>query len=174
MKPLIDHVNHIYSEHYQTMQCCRWLKTILETGRLEYKTTKQTLLQPCHNLVQACYFCIGSVVFRPMLVVFSLGMRLRVHMHTYLQNGILRNEQQPQSVVMLYWLGWIWSYKGAEWSRALRWDKHQSKMTVSTQTVFKMNIVALVRKNTKMALSLPHTFDLAVFYEAFGQLYESC
>ena len=49
-------------------------------------------------------------------------------------------------------------------------------MTVSTQTVFKislLNIVALARKNTKMALSLPHTFDLAVFYEAFGQLYES-
>ena len=43
-----------------------------------------------------------SVVPRPMLVVFSLGMRLRVYMHTNLQNGILRNGQQPQSDVMFH------------------------------------------------------------------------
>ena len=34
-----------------------------------------------------------------MNVVFGLGMRLRVRMRTKLENGVLHNEQQPQSVV---------------------------------------------------------------------------
>ena len=40
-----------------------------------------------------------SVVPRPMKVVFGLGTRLRVRMRTKLENGVLHNEQQPQSVV---------------------------------------------------------------------------
>ena len=40
-----------------------------------------------------------SVVPRPMNVVFGLGTRLRVRMRTKLENGVLHNEQQPQSVV---------------------------------------------------------------------------
>ena len=39
------------------------------------------------------------VVPRPMNVVFDLGTRLRVRMGTKLENGVLHNEQQPQSVV---------------------------------------------------------------------------
>ena len=35
----------------------------------------------------------------PMNVVFGLGTRLRVRMRTKLENGVLHNEQQPQSVV---------------------------------------------------------------------------
>ena len=34
-----------------------------------------------------------------MGVVFGLGTRLRVRMRTKLENGVLHNEQQPQSVV---------------------------------------------------------------------------
>ena len=34
-----------------------------------------------------------------MTMVFGLGTRLHVHMHTKLQNGVLSNGQQPQSVV---------------------------------------------------------------------------
>ena len=30
-----------------------------------------------------------------MTVVFGLGTRLRMHMHTTLENGVLRNGQQP-------------------------------------------------------------------------------
>ena len=41
----------------------------------------------------------NSVVPRPMGMVFGLGTRLRVHMRTKLENGVLHNEQQPQSVV---------------------------------------------------------------------------
>ena len=33
-----------------------------------------------------------------MTVVISLGMRLDVHMHTRLENGVLHNGQQPGSV----------------------------------------------------------------------------
>ena len=40
-----------------------------------------------------------SVVPRPMNVVLGLGTRLRVRMRTKLENGVLHNEQQPQSVV---------------------------------------------------------------------------
>ena len=40
-----------------------------------------------------------SIVTRPMSVVFDLGTRLRVRMRTKFENGVLHNEQQPQSVV---------------------------------------------------------------------------
>ena len=40
-----------------------------------------------------------SRVLRPMIVVFGLGTRLRVCMRTTLENGVLHNGQQPQSVV---------------------------------------------------------------------------
>ena len=40
-----------------------------------------------------------SLVPRSMIAVFGLGTRLHVHMHTTLENGVLRNGQQPQSVV---------------------------------------------------------------------------
>ena len=41
----------------------------------------------------------ASGVPRPMNVVFGLGTRLRVRMRTKLENGVLHNGQQPQSVV---------------------------------------------------------------------------
>ena len=40
-----------------------------------------------------------SLAPRPMTVVFGLGTRLRVRMRTKLENGVLSNGQQPQSVV---------------------------------------------------------------------------
>ena len=40
-----------------------------------------------------------SLASRPMTVVFGLGTRLRVRMRTKLENGVLSNAQQPQSVV---------------------------------------------------------------------------
>ena len=40
-----------------------------------------------------------SLASRPMNMVFGLGMRLRVCMCTKLENGVLSNRQQPQSVV---------------------------------------------------------------------------
>ena len=39
---------------------------------------------------------VTSLVLRPMIVVFGLGTRLHVHMHTTLENGVLRNGQQPE------------------------------------------------------------------------------
>ena len=40
------------------------------------------------------HVCI-SLAPRPLTVVFGLGTRLRVRMRTTLENGILRNGQQP-------------------------------------------------------------------------------
>ena len=40
-----------------------------------------------------------SLASRLMMVVFGLGTRLRVRMRTKLENGVLSNGQQPQSVV---------------------------------------------------------------------------
>ena len=40
-----------------------------------------------------------SLASRLMIVVFGLGTRLRVRMRTKLENGVLSNGQQPQSVV---------------------------------------------------------------------------
>ena len=42
---------------------------------------------------------VTSLVPRPVIVVFGLGTRLHVRMHTTLENGVLRNGQQPQRVV---------------------------------------------------------------------------
>ena len=38
-------------------------------------------------------------IIGPMSMVFGLGTRLRVRMRTKLENGVLHNGQQPQSVV---------------------------------------------------------------------------
>ena len=57
--------------------------------------------KPCHCSAsgQLAISLVTSLVPRLMIVIFGLGMRLRVRMRTKLQNGILRNGQQPQSVV---------------------------------------------------------------------------
>ena len=46
-------------------------------------------------------FCLCQTSFtsRPMTVVFGLGTRLHVRMCTELEDGVLSNEQHPQSVV---------------------------------------------------------------------------
>ena len=42
-------------------------------------------------------FCLcTSLASRLMTVAFGLGTRLRVRMHTKLENGVLSNGQQPQ------------------------------------------------------------------------------
>ena len=54
---------------------------------------------PAVRVVNSRFRLCTSVVPRPMSVVFGLGMRLRVRMRTKLENGVLHNRQQPQSVV---------------------------------------------------------------------------
>ena len=54
--------------------------------------------RPCQPRAVNFRLCT-SVVPRPMSVVFGLGTRLRVRMRTKLENGVLHNGQQPQSVV---------------------------------------------------------------------------
>ena len=56
---------------------------------------------PCH--LCACIidsrFCSYTSIFpRQMIVAFGLGTRLHVRMRATLENGVLRNGQQPQSV----------------------------------------------------------------------------
>ena len=45
------------------------------------------------------HFRLCTLASGPMTVVFVLGMRLHVRMRTKLENGVLSNRQQPQSVV---------------------------------------------------------------------------
>ena len=45
---------------------------------------------------------VTRLVPRPMIMVFGLGMRLHVYMRTTLENGVLRNGQQAQSVMALF------------------------------------------------------------------------
>ena len=70
-----------------------------------------------------------------MVMVFDLGTRLHVHMHTKLENGILHNGQQPHSVGMtLIDQGEFEAMKTLSGCRAPRCDKRQirTEMTVST------------------------------------------
>ena len=57
--------------------------------------------QPCLLVVSQFPVCI-SLTPRPMTMVFGLGARLRMHMCTRLQNGVLRNGQQPGSAVNIF------------------------------------------------------------------------
>ena len=55
-----------------------------------------------------------------MIVVFGLGTRLRVRMRTTLENGVLRNGQQPGRAVNSFVV-----MKMVSDRRAVRCDKHQ-------------------------------------------------
>ena len=75
------------------------------------------------------------MVDRPMIVVFGLGTRLHVRMRTKLENGVLRNGQQPQSIVNgIIDQGEFEAMKTLSGRRAPCFDKNQfrAKMTVST------------------------------------------
>ena len=70
-----------------------------------------------------------------MTVVFGLGTRLFVRMHTTLENVILRNGQQPGRAENSFInQGKFVAMKKLSGCKALRCDKHQfcDKMTVRT------------------------------------------
>ena len=70
-----------------------------------------------------------------MTVVFGLGTRLRVRMRTTFKNGVLRNGQQPGSVMNSFIdQGKFGVMKTLSGRIALRCDNHQfcDKMTVNT------------------------------------------
>ena len=76
-----------------------------------------------------------------MTVVFGLGTRLRVHMRTTLENGVLRNRQQPGRVENSFIdQDEFVAMKSLSGCKAPRCDKHQfhDKMTVSTGTIFEI------------------------------------
>ena len=90
-----------------------------------------------------------------MTVVFGLGTRLRVRMRTTLENGVLRNRQQPGRAENSFidWDEFV-AMKTLSGCKALRCDKHQfrDKMTVSTWTVFEISLLDIVvwkKKNEK-------------------------
>ena len=71
--------------------------------------------RPCMPVVNSRFRLCTSLIPRP--VIFGLETRLHVCMRTKLENGVLCNRQQPQSVVnRFYWPGWIWSYEDTECS----------------------------------------------------------
>ena len=76
-----------------------------------------------------------SLAPRPITVVFGLGMRLHVRMHTTLENGILNNEQSLGSAVNKFFNhGKFEAMKTLSGWEAAHCDKHQfhAKIKVST------------------------------------------
>ena len=70
-----------------------------------------------------------------MTIVFGLEMRHHVRMHAKLENGVLRNGQQPGSAVnSCIDLGEFQAIKTLNGCRSLRCDKNQfcDKVRVST------------------------------------------
>ena len=53
----------------------------------------------CSASGQLAILLVTSLVPRLMIVIFGMGTKLLMRMRTKLQNGVLRNEQQPPSVV---------------------------------------------------------------------------
>ena len=98
-----------------------------------------------------------------------------MRMRTILENGVLHNRQQPQSVVMAFVdHGESEAMKMPIGHRVPRCDKDQfrTKMTVSTSTVCEislLNIVVITRMR-KMALSLLHTFAFSCLPRGFWPL----
>ena len=89
------------------------------------------------------YLCT-SVVPRTMSVVFDSGTRLRVRIRTKLENGVLHNGQQPQSVVNGYIdQGEFEAMKSLSGWDAARSDEHQfrAKIKVSTLAVFELSLL---------------------------------
>ena len=80
------------------------------------------------RLVNSWFHVCTSLALRPVTAVFGLGTRLRVHMHTTLENGILHNRQQPMKMLF--------------GRRAPSCDKHRfcDKMTVVTWNVFEISL----------------------------------
>ena len=74
------------------MQC---LTSVVFINLVQYYE-KETVPAMCFNSRSRLY---NSLVLRPMILVFGLGTRLYVRMCTTLENGVLRNGQQPQCVV---------------------------------------------------------------------------
>ena len=115
-----------------------------------------------------------NVVPIPMSVVFGLRTRLCVHMCTKLENGILQNGQQPQSVVNgFYWPGLIWSYKVAEWLGSCA----SINFVLKSRWVLSFNKCSeqeRKKERGKWHFCYCTLLRLAVFRVAFGHLYESC
>ena len=95
---------------------------------------------PAVRVVNLQFHLYTSLAPRPMTVVFGLGTRRHVHMRT-LENGVLHNGQQPQSVVN----GFVDHsefevMKTPIGRRAPRCDKNQfrAEMTVNTKTICDM------------------------------------
>ena len=81
------------------------------------------------------FYVCTSLAPRPMTVVFGLGTRLRMRMRTTLENGVLRNGQQPGRTENGFIdQGEFVAMKNLSGCKAPRCDRHQfcDKMKVST------------------------------------------
>ena len=81
------------------------------------------------------YYVCTSLTPRSMTLVFGMGTRLSVRMRTTLENGVLRNGQQPGRAENSFIdQGKFVAMKTLSGCKAPRCDKHQfcDKMTVST------------------------------------------
>ena len=109
----------------------RWYTHSISLGHYYGKRPRQ----PYTALVNPRFQVCTSLAPRPITVVFGLGTRLSVCMHTTFENGILRNGQQPGSAVNSFIdQDEFGAMKTLSGRIAPHCDKHQfcDKMTVST------------------------------------------
>ena len=81
------------------------------------------------------FTCALVLLPEPNTVVFGLGMRLHVRMRTTIENGVLRNRQQPGRAENSFFdWGEFVAMKTLSGYKVPCYDKHQfrDKMTVST------------------------------------------
>ena len=91
-----------------------------------------------------------------MAMVIGLGTRLHAHK---IRNSILHNRQQPGSAMNSFF------------DPVYKFEAMGLLSGLKLRTVTSINFMQNSKRITEMAL---HYLCLAVFHEAFGQLYEPC
>ena len=104
-----------------------------QLNEVPYQWHRPWQLLPCQRwLVHLRFHMFTSLAPRPVIVVFGLGTRLCVRMHTTFENDVLRNGQQLGRA-MNSLIDFV-AMKMVSARKAPRCDKHQfcDKMTVNT------------------------------------------
>ena len=107
----------------------------------------------CTELVNSQFCSCTSLIPRLMTVVFGIGTRLHVHMHTKLENRALHKGQQPDSVVNSF----IDQKLEGHWVVI-------ELCTVISIKISLLNIVVLTRKKKEIKNTKNDTFTTTHFY----------
>ena len=128
------------------------------TPYLQHKPWQQLATMPA--VLNSRFHVCTSHAFRPMTVVFGLGTRLRVRMHTTFKNGVQRNGQQPSRAENSF----------INQGKALRCDGGEY---LDRFRDIDVELCGLKKKEEKWHLRNHTLLHLTIFQLAFGHLCES-